>query len=131
MTNAIFFLHILGLSIWLGSMVTWAMFAPKLGNVDPTKNTTNTLRIVFTKLSWISYSLALVSGIFIIISIEDSSNWILEVGLLGFAGLIIFLHSYVPNLSAAIKGMINGSMLLVGLIVLYLAVSYILSLIHI
>ena len=125
MTNAIFFLHILGLSIWLGSMVTWAMFAPKLGNLDPTKNTTNTLRIVFTKLSWISYSLALVSGIFIIISIEDSSNWILEVGLLGFAGLIIFLHSYVPNLSAAIKGMINGSMLLVGLIVLYLAVSYI------
>ncbi|MDA7543331.1 hypothetical protein N8814_02090 [Acidimicrobiia bacterium] len=125
MTNAIFFLHILGLSIWLGSMVTWAMFAPKLGNIDPTKNTTNTLRIVFTKLSWISYSLALVFGIFIIISIEDSSNWILEVGLLGFAGLIIFLHSYVPNLSAAIKGMINGSMLLVGLIVLYLAVSYI------
>ncbi|MDB4814466.1 hypothetical protein OAH54_03560 [Acidimicrobiia bacterium] len=125
MINAIFFLHILGLSIWLGSMVTWAMFAPKLGNIDPTKNTTNTLRIVFTKLSWISYSLALVSGIFIIISIEDSSNWILEVGLLGFAGLIIFLHSYVPNLSAAIKGMINGSMLLVGLIVLYLAVSYI------
>lgn len=125
MTNTIFFLHILGLSIWLGSMVTWAMFAPKLGNIDPTKNTTNTLRIVFTKLSWISYSLALVSGIFIIISIEDSSNWILEVGLLGFAGLIIFLHSYVPNLSAAIKGMINGSMLLVGLIVLYLAVSYI------
>ena len=125
MTNAIFFLHILGLSIWLGSMVSWAMFAPKLGNIDPTKNTTNTLRIVFTKLSWISYSLALLSGIFIIISIEDSSNWILEVGLLGFAGLIIFLHSYVPNLSAAIKGMINGSMLLVGLIVLYLAVSYI------
>ena len=125
MTNTIFFLHILGLSIWLGSMVTWAMFAPKLGNIDPTKNTTNMLRIVFTKLSWISYSLALVSGIFIIISIEDSSNWTLEVGLLVVAGLIIFLHSYVPNLSAAIKGMINGSMLLVGLIVLYLAVSYI------
>ena len=125
MTNTIFFLHILGLSIWLGSMVTWAMFAPKLGNIDPTKNTTNTLRIVFTKLSWISYSLALVSGIFIIISTEDSSNWTLEVGLLVVAGLIIFLHSYVPNLSAAIKGMINGSMLLVGLIVLYLAVSYI------
>lgn len=125
MTNTIFFLHILGLSIWLGSMVTWAMFAPKLGNIDPTKNTTNTLRIVFTKLSWISYSLAFVSGIFIIISIEDSSNWTLEVGLLVVAGLIIFLHSYVPNLSAAIKGMINGSMLLVGLIVLYLAVSYI------
>ena len=125
MTNTVFFLHILGLSIWLGSMVTWAMFAPKLGNIDPSKNTTNTLRNVFTKLSWISYSLALISGIFIIISTEDSSNWTLEVGLLVVAGLIIFLHSYIPNLNAAIRGIINGSMLLVGLIVLYLAVSYI------
>jgi|TARA_B110000459_G_scaffold190999_1_gene226630 hypothetical protein len=106
-------------------MVTWAMFAPKLGNIDPSKNTTNTLRNVFTKLSWISYSLALISGIFIIISTEDSSNWTLEVGLLVVAGLIIFLHSYIPNLNAAIRGIINGSMLLVGLIVLYLAVSYI------
>jgi hypothetical protein len=69
--------------------------------------------------------LALVSGIFIIISTEDSSNWALEVGLLVVAGLIIFLHSYIPNLNAAIRGIINGSMLLVGLIVLYLAVSYI------
>ena len=83
MTNTIFYLHILGLSIWLGSMVTWAMFAPKLGAIDPTKNTTNTLRVVFTRLSWASYSLALVSGIYLL----------QEVGLLIIAGLIIFLHS--------------------------------------
>ena len=125
MTNTIFYLHILGLSIWLGSMVTWAMFAPKLGAIDPTKNTTNTLRVVFTRLSWASYSLALVSGIYLLQATEVLSNGNLEIGLLIIAGLIIFLHSYVPNLSAAIKGMINGSMLLVGLIVLYLAVSYI------
>lgn len=117
MTNTIIYLHILGLSIWLGSMVTWAMFAPTLGAIDPTKNTTNTLRVVFTRLSWASYSLALVSGIYLL----------QEVGLLLIAGIIIFLHSYVPNLSAAIKGMINGAMLLVGLIVLYLTVTNLLN----
>ena len=126
MINILNFSHILGLVIWLGSMVTWAMFAPKLSTIDPTKNTTNTLREIFTKLSWSSYGLALISGIgILILSEESSSNWALSLGLLVLAGLIIFLHSYVPNLSSAIKGMINGAMLLLGLIVLYLSISYI------
>ena len=47
MINILNFSHILGLAIWLGSMVTWAMFAPKLSTIDPTKNTTNTLREIF------------------------------------------------------------------------------------
>ena len=34
----------IGLSIWIGSMVTWAVFAPKLNKFDPTKNTTSVLR---------------------------------------------------------------------------------------
>ena len=126
MINILNFSHILGLAIWLGSMVTWAMFAPKLSTLDPTKNTTNTLREIFTKLSWSSYGLALISGIgILILSEESSSNWALSLGLLVLAGLIIFLHSYVPNLNSAIKGMINGAMLLLGLIVLYLSISYI------
>lgn len=126
MINILNFSHILGLAIWLGSMVTWAMFAPKLSTLDPTKNTTNTLREIFTKLSWSSFGLALISGIgILILSEESSSNWALSLGLLVLAGLIIFLHSYVPNLSSAIKSMINGAMLLLGLIVLYLSISYI------
>ena len=126
MINILNFSYILGLAIWLGSMVTWAMFAPKLSTIDPTKNTTNTLREIFTKLSWSSFGLALISGIgILILSEESSSNWALSLGLLVLAGLIIFLHSYVPNLSSAIKGMINGAMLLLGLIVLYLSISYI------
>ena len=126
MINILNFSHILGLAIWLGSMVTWAMFDPKLSTIDPTKNTTNTLREIFTKLSWSSFGLALISGIgILILSEESSSNWALSLGLLVLAGLIIFLHSYVPNLSSAIKGMINGAMLLLGLIVLYLSISYI------
>ena len=126
MINILNFSHILGLAIWLGSMVTWAMFAPKLSTIDPTKNTTNTLREIFTKLSWSSFGLALISGIgILILSEESSSNWALSLGLLVLAGLIIFLHSYVTNLSSAIKGMINGAMLFLGLIVLYLSISYI------
>ena len=126
MVDTLIYLHILGLAIWLGSMVTWAMFAPKLSKLDPTKNTTNTLRVIFTKLSWSSYAVSLLSGITLYFLNESTtSNWYIEVSLLGLAGLIIFLHSYLPNLNSAVKGMINGGMLLVGLVVLYLAVSYI------
>ena len=109
MINILNFSHILGLAIWLGSMVTWAMFAPKLSTLDPTKNTTDTLREIFTKLSWSSFGLALISGIgILILSEESSSNWALSLGLLVLAGLIIFLHSYVPNLSYSESEEVKG-----------------------
>ena len=34
----------IGLSVWLGSMVLWAVFAPQLYKIDPTKKTTDALR---------------------------------------------------------------------------------------
>ena len=57
------YVHIVGLSIWLGSMVTWAIFAAKLSKYDPTKNTTGVLRDLFSKISWSSYTVSLLSGI--------------------------------------------------------------------
>ena len=57
------FIHVVGLSVWLGSMVTWAVFAPRMNKYDPTKNTTGVLRISFSKISWSSYAVTLLSGI--------------------------------------------------------------------
>ena len=31
------YIHMIGLSVWLGSMVLWAVFAPQLYKIDPTK----------------------------------------------------------------------------------------------
>ena len=59
------FIHVVGLSVWLGSMVTWAVFAPRMNKYDPTKNTTGVLRISFSKISWSSYAVTLLSLIHI------------------------------------------------------------------
>ena len=90
MENILKFSHMIGLSIWLGSMVMWAMFAPKLYKIDPTRNTTNTLRKTFSTLSWSSYTLALISGLGIFLIVENSiSTWGVELLVLIFAGLTI------------------------------------------
>ena len=62
MENILKFIHMIGLSIWIGSMLTWAFFAPKLNKFDPSKNTTSVLRDLFSKISWISYAIALIAG---------------------------------------------------------------------
>mgnify|MGYP003317486872 FL=1 len=112
----------LGLSIWLGSMVMWAMFAPKLYKIDPTKNTTNTLRKTFSTLSWSSYSLSLLSGLGIFLVIDNNmSTWGTELLVLIFAGIVIGLHSFASKLSSALRGMLNGVMLISALVVVYLA----------
>ena len=122
MENILKFSHMLGLSIWLGSMVMWAMFAPKLYKIDPTKNTTNTLRKTFSTLSWSSYSLSLLSGVGIFLIIDnDMSTWGTELLVLIFSGIVIGLHSFASKLSSALRGMLNGVMLLSALVVIYLA----------
>ena len=120
------YIHMVGLSVWLGSMILWAVFAPQLYKIDPTKKTTDTLRGYFCFVSWVSYFLALFTGIALYFLNESTtSNWYLEVSVLGLAGIVIALHSYATKLSAALRGAFNGVMLILALVAVYLATIYI------
>ena len=120
------YIHMVGLSVWLGSMILWAVFAPQLYKIDPTKKTTDTLRGYFSFVSWVSYFLALFTGIALYFLNESTtSNWYLEVSVLGLAGIVIALHSYATKLSAALRGAFNSVMLILALVAVYLATIYI------
>ena len=120
------FIHVVGLSIWLGSMVTWAVFAPRINKYDPTRNTTGVLRISFSKISWISYVITLTSGLGIMLTVNDAAaNWNLEIGILILAGVVIGFHSFATNITAALRGVFNGVMLLLALVAVYLTTIYI------
>ena len=120
------FIHVVGLSVWLGSMVTWAVFAPRMNKYDPTRNTTGVLRVSFSKISWISYIITVISGVGILLTASDSAaNWNLEIGVLLLAGVIIAFHSFATNMSAALRGAVNGVMLLLALVAVYLTTIYI------
>ena len=120
------FIHVVGLSIWLGSMVTWAVFAPRMNKYDPTRNTTGVLRVSFSKISSISYVITVISGVGISSTVSDSTaNWNLETGILLLAGAVIAFHSFATNMSAALRGAINGVMLLLALVAVYLTTIYI------
>ncbi len=126
MENIVKYIHMVGLSIWIGSMVTWAVFAPKLNRFDPTKNTTGVLRGSFSKISWASYAVALISGVTIRLTVENgASDWTIVIGALLLAGAVIAFHSVFTNVSDAVRGIFNGVMLLLALIALYLATIYI------
>ena len=120
------YIHMVGLSVWLGSMILWAVFAPQLYKIDPTKKTTDTLRGYFSFVSWVSYFLALFTGIALYFLNESTtSNWYIEVAVLGLAGIVIAFHSLATNVSEAIRGAFNGVMLILALVVVYLATIYI------
>ena len=126
MENILKYLLMVGLSIWIGSMVTWAVFAPKLNKFDPSKNTTSVLRDLFSKISWISYAVALIAGIGIRLTVDNgASDWSVVIGALLLAGAVIAFHSVATNISDALRGVFNGVMLLLALVSLYLATIYI------
>ena len=120
------FIHVVGLSVWLGSMVTWAVFAPRMNKYDPTRNTTGVLRISFSKISWSSYVISILSGITLYFLNESTtSNWYIEVSVLALAGIVIAFHSFATNISVALRGVFNGVMLILALIAVYLTTIYI------
>ena len=120
------FIHVVGLSVWLGSMVTWAVFAPRMNKYDPTRNTTGVLRISFSKISWSSYAISILSGITLYFLNESTtSNWYIEVSVLALAGIVIAFHSFATNISVALRGVFNGVMLILALIAVYLTTIYI------
>ena len=120
------FIHVVGLSVWLGSMVTWAVFAPRMNKYDPTRNTTGVLRISFSKISWSSYAVSILSGITLYFLNESTtSNWYIEVSVLAIAGVVIAFHSFATNISAALRGVFNGVMLILALTAVYLTTIYI------
>ena len=120
------FIHVVGLSVWLGSMVTWAVFAPRMNKYDPTRNTTGVLRISFSKISWSSYAVSILSGITLYFLNESTtSNWYIEVSVLAIAGIVIAFHSFATNISAALRGVFNGVMLILALTAVYLTTIYI------
>ena len=101
-------------------------FAPRLNKYDPTKNTTGVLRISFSKISWISYAVSLLSGIALyFVNESTTSNWYIEVSVLVLAGIVIAFHSFATNISAALRGAFNGVMLLLALVAVYLTTIYI------
>ena len=107
-------------------MVTWAVFAPRINKYDPTRNTTGVLRVSFSKISSISYVITVISGVGISSTVSDSTaNWNLEIGILLLAGAVIAFHSFATNMSAALRGAINGVMLLLALVAVYLTTIYI------
>ena len=115
------FIHVVGLSVWLGSMVTWAVFAPRLNKYDPTKNTTGVLRISFSTISWSSNVISILSGITLYFLNESTtSNWYIEVSVLAIAGVVIAFHSFATNISSALRGVFNGVMLILALTAVYL-----------
>ena len=120
------FIHVVGLSVWLGSMVTWAVFAPRVNKYDPTRNTTGVLRISFSKISWSSYAVSILSGITLYFLNESTTaNWYIEVSVLAIAGIVIAFHSFATNISAALRGVFNGVMLILALTAVYLTTIYI------
>ena len=66
------------------------------------------------------------SGIGILLTVNDAAaNWNLEIGILILAGVVIAFHSFATNISAALRGVFNGVMLILALTAVYLTTIYI------
>ncbi len=117
-------LHLLGVTVWIGGQVLMGALVPVLRSISSDAPRRAAQR--FGRLAWSAFGLAIVTGIWSMLTLEGSQsaeyNTTLGVKLLAvmFSGLAAFVHTRTP--SPAVRGASGGIALLAAVVALFLGV---------
>ncbi|MEX2322588.1 MAG: hypothetical protein WEA29_02305 [Acidimicrobiia bacterium] len=127
MDDVLRFLHLIGAAVWVGGMLTMAALVPSMrrsgADLDLIRSTARRFGVV----AWTGIGLAVVTGLVQLIRLDlpTRGNTPLAVKLLlvGIAVALAWAHqTFARSMSAAVRGAIQGVLILIGLAIVWTAV---------
>ena len=91
------FLHVIGVSVWVGGQLVLAALVPFLRKRDP--ELPKLVAGKFNRVAWIAYGLLVITGIWNIASIDEpitntyKTELILKIVVVALSGVSAFLHA--------------------------------------
>jgi putative copper export protein len=127
MDDLIRFLHLLGAAVWVGGMVTMAVAVPAMRRSGADLEHIRAAARGFAVAAWAAMGVAVATGIAQLVrySIPTQGNAPLAVKLLlvGIAVAVAWAHQmFARDLPAAVRGALQGVLLLLGLGIVWAAV---------
>lgn len=119
--NVIFYLHLLGATVWIGGLIVLSGLVPAVRKVTDDREVIKAMARRFGVISWIALGLLVLTGG--VLSIDRwSQTLIMKVGLVLVVTMLAVWHSIMAgDQSPAVRGAIQGVILLLSLIILALA----------
>lgn len=121
-------LHVLAASVWVGGMLTVAALVPLLRTSGVERPVIQAAARRFGAVAWMAISVSAVTGVVQLsrLGIEVRGNTVLmaKLALIGLSVGLTFVHQEIArDVSPAIRGAMEAVLLVLGLGILYAAVS--------
>jgi putative copper export protein len=122
--NVIFYLHLLGATVWVGGLIVLAATMSAVRNVTDDRRVIGVIARRFAALSWIALAVLVVTGLIQTSDYGWSGLLMVKVSLVLASMILAVWHTVSARTQLpAIRGMIQAIILILALIILALAVA--------
>jgi putative copper export protein len=122
--NVIFYLHLLGATVWVGGLIVLAATMSAVRNVTDDRRVIGVIARRFAALSWIALAVLVVTGLIQTSDYGWSGLLMVKVSLVLASMILAVWHTVSARTQLpAIRGMIQAVILILALIILALAVA--------
>lgn len=128
LTDTIRFFHVLAATVWVGGMITVAVLVPLLRRSGVERAVIQAAARRFGAVAWVALSVSVFTGILQLIRLEveltGNTPILVKLTLVGLSIGLTFVHQEVArDVSPALRGVMEATLLLLGLGILFAAVS--------
>ena len=121
--DLIYYLHVLGATVWVGGLITLGGLVPAVRKATDNREVLRAMARRFGVISWTALGLQVLTGLWMAMDRFPWSaalNW--KVGLVMISALLAAWHTVMArDQSPAVRGAIQGSILVLALVIVALA----------
>lgn len=121
--KVVYYLHVLGATVWVGGLITLGALVPAVRRTTADREVLRSMARRFGVISWTALGLQVATGLWMAIDRFPWSatlNW--KIGLVMISALLAAWHTTMAReQSAAVRGAIQGAILILALAILALA----------
>lgn len=121
--RVLFYLHLLGATVWVGGLIVVAGLVPAVRQVTEDRAVIRAIARRFGAISWAALTLQILTGTLLVLDRVWTTELSIKIGLvLVSAGLAAWHTVGAKNQSPALRGAIQGVILVLALVIVWLAI---------
>ncbi|MEE9206248.1 MAG: hypothetical protein V3U50_04605 [Acidimicrobiia bacterium] len=122
--KVIFYVHLLSATVWVGGLIVLGGLVPAVRTATDDRSVIRAMARRFGVISWIALGLLVLTGTLLVFDRVWTGTLIAKIGLVMLSALLAVWHTVAArDQSPAVRGAIQGVILILGLVILALATT--------
>lgn len=121
------FIHLLGATVWVGGLITLSLLVPAIRAATDDRAVLRAAARRFNVLSWTALGIQVTTGLWMVLAQFErfwTSTLILKIGVVMMSAMLAAWHTVAArNQSPALRGAIQGAILALALVIVWLALQ--------